>query len=201
MNRCRLTSNDSKKCLKSKWRKIQNIWIINKANQSQLKFLNLLQHNFATWRLSISNILLLTILHSLTFSSLCQTWVFTFLGGGAGFLDLIPWCLRRCCTPPDSSDSESRLSVDWPVKSLMFSGEDSSAKLCIVGGDVSELPPDLGPTAIKKIKGLKEEQILVLLLYYRDNYMQISQRIHGIQRRWTCLALLRPKVLPTLNIY
>lgn len=81
----------------------------------------------------------------------------------------------------------------------MFSGEDSSAKLCIVGGDVSELPPDLGPTAIKKIKGLNKSKYWYY--DYRDNYMQISQRIHGIQRRWTCLALLRPKVLPTLNIY
>ena len=30
---------------------------------------------------------------------------------------------------------------------MRFSGDDSSAKLCIVGGEVSELPPDLGPTA------------------------------------------------------
>ena len=54
--------------------------------------------------------------------------------------------------PPDSSDNESRLSVDWPLTildgMLRFSGEDSSAKLCM-GGEVSELPaePPLGPTA------------------------------------------------------
>ena len=61
------------------------------------------------------------------------------------------WRGARGCRGPDSSDNESRLSVDWPftirLVCMRFSGEDSSAKLCR-GGDVSELPPDLGPTAI-----------------------------------------------------
>jgi hypothetical protein len=47
--------------------------------------------------------------------------------------------------------------VDCPFTILdgrRFSGEDSSAKLCI-GGEVSELPPDLGPTAKLKQKSIK----------------------------------------------
>ena len=76
----------------------------------------------------------------------------TLRGWGTGFLDAFWFC---GWAPPDSSDKESKLSVDWPFTNrllgLRFSGEDSSAKLCIVGGEVSELPPDLGPTA-KKLK-------------------------------------------------
>jgi len=90
------------------------------------------------------------------------------LGGGTGFLILrksAPEADRLCrCdleewlwpgTPfPDSSDKESRLSVDWPLTirlgPMRFSGEDSSAKLCR-GGEVSELPPDFGPTVNKPI--------------------------------------------------
>ena len=85
----------------------------------------------------------------------------TLRGCGTGFLDAF-WLLFCGWAPPDSSDKESKLSVDWPLTNgpilgLRFSGEDSSAKLCIVGGEVSELPPDLGPTEKnKKIKFLNK---------------------------------------------
>ena len=62
-------------------------------------------------------------------------------------------CRSWCC---DSSENESRLSVDCPFRirvdidiggdgETRFSGDDSSAKLCN-GGDVSELIPDFDPT-------------------------------------------------------
>ena len=75
----------------------------------------------------------------------------TCLGDGRIFLGRISppdeerlWLLELLRTSPDSSDKESKLSVDCPVR-MRFSGEDSSAKLWR-GGEVSELPPDLGPT-------------------------------------------------------
>ena len=93
----------------------------------------------------------------------------TCLGGGTGFLilrksapeadrlcrcDLEEWLWPPGTPFPDSSDNESRLSVDWPLTirlgPMRFSGEDSSAKLCR-GGEVSELPPDFGPTVNKPI--------------------------------------------------
>ena len=69
--------------------------------------------------------------------------------------------------PPDSSDNESRLSVDWQflkarpfpifiprggVDPVMFSGDDSSVKLCI-GGEASlpEFAPFFDPTMRYKI--------------------------------------------------
>lgn len=77
-------------------------------------------------------------------------WI-TCLGDGRIFLGRISppdeerlWLLELLRTSPDSSDKESKLSVDCPVR-MRFSGEDSSAKLWR-GGEVSELPPDLGPT-------------------------------------------------------
>ena len=76
------------------------------------------------------------------------------------FLDDDVLLLWAC--PPDSSDSESRLSVDWQflmplplpipiprggVDPILFSGDDSSVKLCR-GGEASlpEFPPFLDPT-------------------------------------------------------
>ena len=113
----------------------------------------------------------------------------TCLGGGTGFLilrksapeadrlcrcDLEEWLWPPGTPFPDSSDNESRLSVDWPLTirlgPMRFSGEDSSAKLCR-GGEVSELPPDFGPTVNKPI-GLfpicysKNSFNFVLFLHY-----------------------------------
>ncbi len=99
--------------------------------------------------------------------------VVTFLGGGTGFLyDLDDRSLRppeiwrtACWWPPDSSENESRLSVDRPLRirdvmggegETRFSGEDSSAKLCMcIGGDVSELPLDFDPTKMYKNDSVK----------------------------------------------
>ena len=116
----------------------------------------------------------------------------TCLGGGTGFLilrksapeadrlcrcDLEEWLWPPGTPFPDSSDNESRLSVDWPLTirlgPMRFSGEDSSAKLCR-GGEVSELPPDFGPTVNKPI-GLfpicysKNSFNFVLFLHYTIN--------------------------------
>ena len=110
----------------------------------------------------------LSIIFFFCFKKLTYFLLHTCLGGGTGFLILrksAPEADRLCrCdleewlwpgTPfPDSSDNESRLSVDWPLTirlgPMRFSGEDSSAKLCR-GGEVSELPPDFGPTVNKPI--------------------------------------------------
>ena len=68
-------------------------------------------------------------------------------------------CLSWCWCPADSSENESRLSVDCPPFRIRvdiggegetrFSGDDSSAKLWS-GGEVSEpLTPDFDPTEKK----------------------------------------------------
>jgi hypothetical protein len=83
-----------------------------------------------------------------------------------------------CWWPPDSSENESRLSVDCPLSSRLvsggetrFSGDDSSVKLCS-GGDVSELsPPDLEPT---------EKEVWKILYYF------IVYRIFLCSRYFSC---------------
>ena len=154
----------------------------------------------------------------------------TCLGGGTGFLilrksapeadrlcrcDLEEWLWPPGTPFPDSSDNESRLSVDWPLTirlgPMRFSGEDSSAKLCR-GGEVSELPPDFGPTVNKPI-GLfpicysKNSFNLVLFLHYNVNKHILLPQVKKTQKSITVFVIFQmnsieiPQIVSAATMY
>ena len=104
-----------------------------------------------------------------------ETGTITFLDDDE---ELLLW---EC--PPDSSDNESRLSVDWQflkarpfpifiprggVDPVIFSGDDSSVKLCI-GGEASlpEFAPFFDPTKIKSRYKVDNRYFKLRIMYYK----------------------------------
>ena len=101
--------------------------------------------------------------------------------------------------PPDSSDNESRLSVDWQflkarpfpifiprggVDPVIFSGDDSSVKLCI-GGEASlpEFAPFFDPTKIKSRYKIDNEYFELRIMYLKANFTKRKSCIKAYHAR------------------